>query len=77
MDLKKEVKHMLRLTLRTGDFITIGDDVRVYFSHKLTQGRISVGIEAPREKAIDRNQSKKQYHNPQERDFAVSQAANG
>ena len=46
---------MLALTFTEGDYVLIGDDIRVYFKHKVTRDSMLVGIEAPKDKKIFRS----------------------
>ena len=46
---------MLLLTRKPGQYIQIGDDIRVHFIH-LGRGQVKVGIEAPPEVNIVRNE---------------------
>lgn len=45
---------MLILTLTNGDGLKIGEDVQIVFESMLSNGRIKVSVEAPREKNIAR-----------------------
>jgi len=45
-------KDMLVLTLREGDYILIGDNIRVHFDYKAGQDSVSIGIEAPGDELI-------------------------
>ena len=45
---------MLNLTLKTGDSIKIGDDIQIVFEMTSSMDRIKVGIEAPKDKNIQR-----------------------
>ena len=38
---------MLVLTLKEGDYVLIGDDIKVYFEHKISRGSLDLAIEAP------------------------------
>ena len=46
---------MLVLTRKVGEGIVIGDDIRIYFLEE-KEGRMRIGIEAPREKKIYRQE---------------------
>ena len=48
---------MLKLTVSPGDFIMIGDDIKIIFAGG-ERKNIPIGIEAPRDKAIIRNTAK-------------------
>lgn len=48
---------MLKLTLKPGEFIQIGEDIRVVFSGG-SSNNIHLLIDAPKEKAISRSNSK-------------------
>lgn len=48
---------MLKLTLQPGEFITIGDDIKVVFSGG-SANNIHLLVDAPRELAIDRSNAK-------------------
>ena len=43
---------MLAVTLVEGDYIMIGDKIRVHFDHKVSRDSLSLGIEAPRDVQI-------------------------
>jgi len=47
---------MLMLQINEGDYVTIGDDIRVYFDLKITKDSVSLGIEAPEDVEIIRGQ---------------------
>ena len=55
-----EVKRMLKLTLKPGEYIDIGDDIKVVFSGG-SANNIHLLIEAPREVNIVRSSVKKAY----------------
>jgi carbon storage regulator len=46
---------MLVLTRKVGEGIVIGDDIRIYFLEE-KEGRVRIGVEAPREKKIYRQE---------------------
>ena len=48
---------MLKLTLQPGEFITIGDDIKVVFSGG-SANNMHLLVDAPRELAIDRSNTK-------------------
>ena len=37
------------LTLKQGDYVCIGDDIQVFFEHKISKNTVDIAIEAPRE----------------------------
>ena len=39
---------MLVLTLKEGDYLLIGDDIKVYFEHKISRNTLDVAIIAPK-----------------------------
>jgi len=41
--------YMLVVSLAEGDYIMIGDKIRVHFDHKVSRDSLSLGIEAPRD----------------------------
>lgn len=45
---------MLELTVTTGMELQIGDDVKIVFKGSSTPGRMRIGVDAPREKRIER-----------------------
>lgn len=45
---------MLELTVTTGMELQIGDDVKIVFKGSNSPGRMRIGVEAPREKRIER-----------------------
>jgi len=47
---------MLRLVVKNGDMIKIGDDIII---KSMTDGRVSLGIDAPRDLNIERMEAKK------------------
>ena len=55
-----EVKRMLKLTLKPGEYIDIGDDIKVVFSGG-SANNIHLLIDAPREVNIVRSSVKKAY----------------
>lgn len=48
---------MLKLTLQPGEYLTIGDDIKVIFSGG-SANNIHLLVDAPRELAIDRSNTK-------------------
>jgi sRNA-binding carbon storage regulator CsrA len=47
---------MLALALNEGDYVTIGDDIRIFLNHKTaTKGSISIGVQAPKDQVILRS----------------------
>ena len=48
---------MLELTVTTGMELQIGDDVKIVFKGSNAPGRMRVGVEAPKEKRIERVES--------------------
>lgn len=66
---------MLKLTLKPGDYVDIGDDVRVVFSGG-SSDNIHLLIGAPREKAIVRSSvGGKRAASPYYREKAISKEA--
>ncbi len=45
---------MLELTVTTGTELKIGDDVKIVFKGSNAPGRMRIGVDAPREKRIER-----------------------
>lgn len=45
---------MLELTVTTGMELQIGDDVKIVFKGSNAPGRMRIGVEAPKEKRIER-----------------------
>lgn len=45
---------MLELTVTTGMELRIGDDVKIIFRGSNAPGRMKIGVEAPKEKKIER-----------------------
>ena len=45
---------MLNLTLKTGDSVKIGDDIQIVFELTSSMDRIKIGVEAPKDKNIQR-----------------------
>ena len=43
---------MLVLNLHEGDYIMIGDDIRVYFNHKVSRDSLDIAIDAPKDISI-------------------------
>ena len=48
---------MLELTVTTGMELQIGDDVKIVFKGSNAPGRMRIGVEAPKEKRIERVES--------------------
>ena len=46
---------MPTFTLKEGDYLLIGDNVRVYFKDKATRDSLQVGIEAPHDQLVLRS----------------------
>ena len=44
--------HMLLLNLSEGDYIIIGDNIKVHFDHKVNQDTMDLAVEAPREISV-------------------------
>ena len=40
---------MITLTLREGEYIKIGEKIKVHFDHKVNQDTLDLAVEAPRE----------------------------
>ena len=57
---------MFVLTLKQGDYVCIGDDIQVFFEHKISKNTVDIAIEAPRdipilrERLMDRPQQERQ-----------------
>ena len=47
---------MLHLTLTKGEYVMIGDDIRVYYDHNTGKFNVAFGIDAPREIPVVRSQ---------------------
>lgn len=45
---------MLELTVTSGTELKIGDDIRIIFRGGNTPGRMQIGVEAPKEKQVER-----------------------
>lgn len=45
---------MLELTVTTGMELQIGDDVKIFFRGSNAPGRMKIGVDAPKEKRIER-----------------------
>lgn len=45
---------MLELTVTTGMELQIGDDIKIMFKGSNTPGRMRIGVDAPKEKRIER-----------------------
>jgi carbon storage regulator CsrA len=45
----QEVIHMLLLSVSEGDYIMIGDNIKVHFDHKVNQNTLDLAVEAPKE----------------------------
>ncbi len=45
---------MLELTVTAGTELWIGDDVKIFFRGSNAPGRMKIGVEAPKEKRIER-----------------------
>ena len=43
---------MLVLDLKEGDYVLIGDEIEVYFEHKIGRDTIDIAIEAPKDMLI-------------------------
>ena len=56
---------MLELTVTTGMELQIGDDVKIVFKGSNAPGRMRIGVEAPKEKRIERVESLVKKANPQ------------
>lgn len=46
---------MLALTLCEGDYLLIGDNIRVHFDHKIGKDTLAISIEAPKDLTILRD----------------------
>jgi sRNA-binding carbon storage regulator CsrA len=66
---------MLVLTLTEGDYIQIGDDIRVHFDYKPSDDELSVGIDAPGEHKILRGKLYEEA-NPHKRDTGIPHRRN-
>ena len=64
---------MLKLTLKPGDYINIGERIKVVFSGG-SANNIHLLIDAPKEYGIQRN-SKKKHTSPYYREKGISQEA--
>lgn len=51
---REDVDTMLELTVTTGTELMIGDDVKIVFKGSNAPGRMRIGVDAPREKRIER-----------------------
>ena len=51
---------MLVMSLKEGDYVLIGNNIKVYFEHKLGRDTIDIAIAAPKEKLILRSKLNKQ-----------------
>jgi len=51
---------MLAITLNEGDYVMIGDNIRVHFDHKISRDSLSLGIEAPRDVPVLRKKHHEQ-----------------
>lgn len=65
---------MLKLTLKPGDFIDIGEDIRVVFSGG-SANNIHLLVDAPREMDIARNRAGKNGETPYYKEAGISDAA--
>lgn len=68
---------MLKLTLQPGEFITIGDDIKVIFSGG-SANNIHILVDAPRELNIDRSNTRANRANnpsPYYKEKAISEKA--
>ncbi|MCM1154155.1 MAG: carbon storage regulator [Ruminococcus flavefaciens] len=45
---------MLELTVNSGTELWIGDDVKIFFRGSNAPGRMKIGVDAPKEKRIER-----------------------
>lgn len=45
---------MLELTVTSGTELKIGDDIKIIFRGGNTPGRMQIGVEAPKEKQVER-----------------------
>ena len=46
---------MLHLTLSEGDYVMLGEDIRVHYDHNTGQATLVLGIEAPRDVSVVRS----------------------
>jgi len=56
---------MLKIALSKGEYLMIGDNIKVHFDHKVNQDTLDLAIEAPREIPVLRS---KLYEEMQEGD---------
>ena len=56
--MENDDKGYLVITLRKGDFIHVGDDIKISLGHKCKCSRASIGITAPKSMRIVRDLAK-------------------
>ena len=56
---------MLELTVTTGMELQIGDDVKIVFKGSSVPGRMRIGVQAPKEKRIERVENFVKQREPQ------------
>ena len=47
---------MLNLTVREGDYVVIGGNIKVHFDYRRTKGQFAIGIDAPRDVEVIRGE---------------------
>lgn len=43
---------MLQLSINEGEYIIIGDDIKVHFDHKVNRDMVDIAVEAPKETMV-------------------------
>ena len=46
---------MLMISLNKGEYVMIGDNIKVHFDHKINKDTLDIAIEAPREISVLRS----------------------
>lgn len=61
---------MLQLSINEGEYIIIGDDIKVHFDHKVNNHKVDIAVEAPKEttvlrgKLLEKKKERKAYATP-------------
>ncbi|MCL2197571.1 MAG: carbon storage regulator [Defluviitaleaceae bacterium] len=43
---------MLQLSINEGEYIIIGDDIKVHFDHRVNRDTVDIAVEAPKETTV-------------------------